>query len=100
MYQAKVKSKMIINHETGEVKLEKFGVKVDDYSNNRLLTEAKSAYNRDEDLQEKSYKISGDWPEGTWYSIFYRMFEKFWPWKKEVYKNKKKNRKKENNKNY
>jgi len=85
MYQSKVESKIIINHRTGEVKLEEFKVGVDGYSNTRLLNEAKENYNTDKEWT-KPYPYFPDWPEGIWHSIFHDFLEKLRNWRQRKYK--------------
>jgi len=86
VYQSKVESKIIINHQTGEVKLEEFKVGVGGYSNTSLLNEAKESYNSDIVSPGDYDIVDKDWPEGVWHRIYHDMLEKLKNWRNRKYK--------------
>jgi hypothetical protein len=90
MYEAKVSNKIIINHETGAVKLEEFGVNVDGYSNPKQLSEAIESYNSGKEISSDN-REDNSWPKGDWYHIYFDMLERLFNWKrkpKDPYKKK------------
>ncbi len=80
MYSSRVSSSMSVNRKTGEVKIDEFNVKVNGFSEPKLLEKAKESYNANKEL-EKSYSKSG-WPEEDWHEIYWNMWKNFLKWKK------------------
>jgi hypothetical protein len=71
---------MTVNRKTGEVKIDEFNVKVDGFSEPKLLEKAKESYNANKELK-KSYSNPG-WPEEDWHEIYWSMWKNFLKWKK------------------
>jgi hypothetical protein len=84
MYSSKISNSMTINNKTGETKLNEVSVKVDGFSEPELLEKAKEDYNNDKSLKKPKY--AKDWPEGTWYDLYYDMFRKLLKRRKMAYK--------------
>lgn len=80
-YSSKVSSSMTIDNKTGEVRLNDFGVKVDGFSEPRLLSKARENYNADKSLTKPTYP-GLDWPKGTWYDLYWDMWKNLLNWKK------------------
>ena len=80
-YSAKISNSMTIKKD--EVILNDFKVKVDNFSDNKLLEKAKESYNSGKKIKMPQY--SGDWPKGTWYELYYDMLKRLLRWKKRAY---------------
>ena len=72
---------MTINNKTGEVKLNGFDVKVDNFSKPRMLEKAIDKYNNNKDLEIPFYPPEG-WPEGEWNKMYWDMWKNLLKWKK------------------
>lgn len=83
VYSAKVSSSITINKKNEEVRLNEFDVKVDGFSDKKLLESAKEKYNSRKAIKKPYY--SEEWPKGTWYSLYYDMLKKLLRWKKRAY---------------
>jgi len=80
MYETRIETEMIIDHEKEKVSLEQLKIKVNGYENQEIERKAIDAYNKDEELSKYTIEVDG-WLKRFWYRIFDDMFDKlrYWP---------------------
>jgi len=80
MYETRIETEMIIDHEKEKVSLEQLKIKVNGYENQEIERKAIDAYNKDEELSKYTIEVDS-WLKRFWYRIFDDMFDKlrYWP---------------------